>query len=109
MVSLLSPCYNTRLLNRQEDPFTEIVVYPTILALVTSAETSPSLARPLATIGDCADEDRRLRRRGSSTALAKNGRVERCKRGKVVEFGMSDWRRRLMGMRKKSDGHENEF
>ena len=34
-----------------------------ILALVTSAETAPSLARPLATIGDCADEDRRLRLR----------------------------------------------
>ena len=32
-----------------------------------------------------------------------------CKSGKVVEFGMRDWRRRLMGMRKKSDGHEKEF
>ena len=38
-----------------------------------------------------------------------NGRVERCKSGKVVGFGIKDWRRRLMGMRMKSDGHENEF
>ena len=107
MVLLLSPCYHTQLLNRQEDPFTEIVVYTTILALVTSAETAPPLARPLAVVGDCADEDRRLRLRRSSTALttivdcacdsrhAKNGRVERCKSGKVVEAA--------------ADGHEKEI
>ena len=39
----------------------------------------------------------------------KNGRVERCKSGKVEGFAIRDWRRRLMGMRKKSDGHEKEF
>ena len=50
-----------------------IVVYPTILALVTSAETAPPLARPLAAVGDCADEDRRLRLRRSSTALTTVG------------------------------------
>ena len=96
MVSLLSPCYNTRLLNRQEDPFTEIVVYPTILALVTSAETAPPLARAQTKIVDCADEDRRLRRRRSSTALTTVGdcACEKYKSGKGVEFGM-----RLMGIR----------
>ena len=50
-----------RLLNRQEDTFAEIVVYPTILVLVTSAATAPTLARALATVGDCAYDGRRLR------------------------------------------------
>ena len=40
-----------------------------ILALVTSAETAPPLATALATVGDCACDGRRLRRRRSSTAL----------------------------------------
>ena len=74
--------------------------YPlTILALVTSAETAPPLATAQTTIVDCVYDGRH----------EKNRRVERCKSGKVVEFGMRDWRRRLMGMRKKSDGHEKEF
>ena len=107
MVLLLSPCYHTQLLNRQEDPFTEIVVYTTILALVTSAETVPPLATALTTVVDCAYDGRRLRLRRSATALttigdcaydgrhAKNGRVERCKSGKVMEAA--------------ADGHEKEI
>ena len=53
-------------------------------------------------VGETASDGRRLRLRRSATVHAKNGRVERYKSGKVVE-----WRRRLMGMRKKSDGHQN--
>ena len=80
-----------------------IVVYPTILALVTSAETAPPLARPLAAVGDCADEDRRLRLRRSSTALTTVGACEKWKRGKVQEWEgggvwIRDWRRRLIAL-----------
>ena len=92
MVSLLSPCYHTRLLYRQEDPFTEIVVYPTVLALVTSAETVPPLATAQTKIVDCAYDGRRLRLRQSA---CENGRVGRCKSGKVVEAV--------------ADGHEKEI
>ena len=55
-----------------------------ILALVTSAETAPPLARALATVGDCADEDRRLRLRRSSTAQTTVG-MRKWKSGKVQE------------------------
>ena len=67
----------------------------TLLVLVTSAETAPPLARPLATVGDCAYEDRRPCMR----------KMEEWKGTRVGRW----WRRRLMGMRKKSDGHQNEF
>ena len=56
-----------------------------ILALVTSAETAPPLATALTTVGDCAYDGRHT----------KNGRVERCKSGKVVEAA--------------ADGHEKEI
>ena len=62
-------------------------------------------------VGESACDGRRLRRRRSSTALTTVGdcACEKWKSVKKVEFGIRDWRRRLMGMRKKSDGHEKEF
>ena len=56
---------------------------------------------------------RLLRRRKATAQMTVGDRAcEKWQSGKVQEWeggGIRDWRRRLMGMRKKSDGHQNEF
>ena len=54
-----------------------------ILALVTSAETAPPLARALATVVDCADEDRRLRLRRLACEKWKSGKVQEREGGGI--------------------------
>ena len=75
-----------------------------VLALVTSAETAPPLATALTTVVDCADEDRRLRLRRSSTALATVG-MRKIEERKGARAGRR-WDEELEAA---ADGHEKEL